>query len=254
LFIAMRAFYGLSLWITPHLLFTYPDLHHRLLREQVEQLEQQAALLRDNLKGQGTITRFFTVCKDLSPLFAFLALGVSFCTLLFTFVWLKPDVRAIRGPSLQVSYQPKNDELRFDFRATIANFGRQMDVVKSMQGELSSPSTGSHKIYFSSRTGDLTLKDATHDVTFPFTVREKTAIDVDIHMSQVLGSSAKNSFFSVGQAANVSRSHFLRIDLKMASNKDASARYCFEFRDEVLTEIENGQTKEILGVECGGEG
>src|ERR1039458_4278104 len=31
LFIAMRAFYGLSLWITPHLLFTYPDLHHRLL-------------------------------------------------------------------------------------------------------------------------------------------------------------------------------------------------------------------------------
>jgi hypothetical protein len=129
-----------------------------------------------------------------------------------------------------------------------------MDVVKSMQGELSSPSTGSHKIYFSSRTGDLTLKDATHDVTFPFTVREKTAIDVDIHMSQVLGSSAKNSFFSVGQAANVSRSHFLRIDLKMASNKDASARYCFEFRDEVLTEIENGQTKEILGVECGGEG
>jgi hypothetical protein len=35
LFIAMRAFYGLSLWITPHLLFTYPDLHHRLLRELV---------------------------------------------------------------------------------------------------------------------------------------------------------------------------------------------------------------------------
>jgi hypothetical protein len=33
LFIAMRAFYGLSLWITPHLLFTYPDLHHRLLSD-----------------------------------------------------------------------------------------------------------------------------------------------------------------------------------------------------------------------------
>jgi|SRR5271169_22430 len=228
------------------------DAEHPL-KEQVEQLEQQATLLRDNLKGRGAITRFITACKDISPLFAFLAFVVSFATLLFTFFWVKPDVRAIRGSSLQVSYSPKTGELRFDLRGTIANFGRQMDVVKSMQGELSSPSAGSHKIYFSSRTGDVTVKDATHDVTFPFTVREKTAMDVDIHMSQVLGSSTKNSFFGDGQAANASRSHLLSIDFKMASNKDASARYCFELRSEVLTEIESGQTKEILGVECGGE-
>lgn len=222
-------------------------------KEQVEQLEQQATLLRDSLKGRGALTRFITAFKDISPLFALLALVISFCTLLLTFFWVKPDVRAIRGSSLQVSYVPKNAELRFDLRATIANFGRQMDVLRSMQGELSSPSADSHKIYFSSRTGDVTLKDAIHDVTFPFTVREKTAMDVDIHMSQVLGSSTKNSLFGGEQAANVSRSHILNIGFKMASNKDASLRYCFELRGEVLAEVESGQTKEISGVGCGGE-
>jgi hypothetical protein len=46
LFIAMRAFYGLSLWITPHLLFTYPDLHHRLLGDFIVGLKVAAAAIK----------------------------------------------------------------------------------------------------------------------------------------------------------------------------------------------------------------
>ena len=44
------------------------------------------------------MARFVTGFKDISPLFAFLALIVSFSTLLLTFYWVKPDVRAIRAP------------------------------------------------------------------------------------------------------------------------------------------------------------
>lgn len=223
------------------------------LKEDVEQLEQQAALLNETLNARGKITRFIAVFKDLSPLFAFLAFCVSFFTLLLTFFWLKPEVRAIKSPTLTVSYLPKTGELGFDFKATIVNFGRQADFVKFVQAELSSPSMASHKIYFSSRTGDVILKNAADKVTFPLTLREKTAMDVNIHMSQVLGSSTREMFFKAGQTGDVSRTHTLQIDLKTESNRDASAQYCLELREEVLADIEKGQTKEILG-DCGGGG
>ena len=73
-----------------------------------------------------------------SSLFAFLALIISLCTLFLTFFWVDPDVRSIEGSSVQVSYVPKSSKLQVDLRATIANFGRQMDIVGWAQGELSS--------------------------------------------------------------------------------------------------------------------
>jgi hypothetical protein len=186
-----------------------------------------------------------------SSLFAFLALIISLCTLFLTFFWVDPDVRSIEGSSVQVSYVPKSSKLQVDLRATIANFGRQMDIVGWAQGELSS-SAGSPTVYFSSRTGDITLKDAGHEVTFPFTVRENTAMDVDVQMSQMLGSTTKSGFFSPGQTDRVSRSQLLSVTFKTASNRNASARFCFELRDEVLAEIEKGVTKEFSAVKCGG--
>ena len=122
-----------------------------------------------------------------------------------------------------------------------------------MQGELSSPSMGSHKIYFSSRTGDASLKKLVQRSDLAIHPTGKGGNGCGYPCFQVLGSSTKEGFFDVGQPANISRSHLLRVDFKMASGKDVSAQYCFDLRDEVLTEIENGQTKEFSVAGCGGE-
>lgn len=225
------------------------------LEETVRTLERQAASLRDKLKRSSRVRAFFTEFKDLLAFwFALSAFLVSFANLLLTFYWVTPDIHAIKGPNVQVSYVPERSELQLDFRITVANYGRGMDVVEWTQGVLSSAPPTSPTINFSTRTGEFTLSDVSHELAFPLTVAERTAIDLKGSVSQVLGTATKNSLFEKAGQAGGSRKYMLKIEFKTVSTKDASACFSFEVQDEVLAEIESGHTKEISTLECGGGG
>jgi hypothetical protein len=223
------------------------------LEDTAKTLELQAALLRDKLKRPSRVRAFFTESKDLLAFgFAALAFVVSSANLLLTFYWVKPDIHAIKGSTVQITYIPKQSELRLDFRITVANYGRRMDVVKWTQGGLSSATPQSPTINFSSRTGDFILKDVSHELAFPLTVAERTAIDINGSVSQVLGTATKSTLFQKAGQAGGSRSYTLNIEFKTVSTRDTSACFLFELQDEVLAEIESGHVKEISTLECGG--
>ena len=219
------------------------------------ELERNATLLRDQLKPQKGIKSHLAEIKDLTTfVFSLSALIIAFVSLLFTYVWLKPDIQLVKGSAVQVTWAPQKSELRLDFRITVANFGRRMDVVKWMQGELSSLSVNSQPIFFPSRTGDFTLKTPTKtELPFPFTVADKTAVDVDASVSQVLGTATHDSLFQKPSEPGSSRHLKLKVNLNTASGKDTATEFCFEVPDSVSAEIETGTTKEISTTECRGE-
>ena len=224
------------------------------LKETVEELERNTTLLRDKLKPRKGIKNHLACLKDLTSFFlSLLAFILSFLSLLFTYVWLKPDIQLVKGSAVEATWFPQTNELRLDFRITVANYGRRMDVVKWMQAQLSSLCTNSRPIFFSSRTGDFTLKTPTKiELSFPFTVADRSAMDVDASISQVLGTATHDSLFQKPNQSESSRILKLKVDLKTASGKDTATEFCFQVPDNVSAEIEAGTTKEISTTECRG--
>jgi hypothetical protein len=168
-----------------------------------------------------------------------------------TFYWIKADVRLMKASSIQISYVPQRDFIQVKLKAALANFGRGMDVAEWAQAELAPE--GSPAIFFSSRTGDVTLNSVGGQLNFPFSIREKSATDLDIELARTLGSSAKVALFNPAQSPDASRRQKLIVRVQTASTGTALAQLCFEVRGEVTQEIYRGMAKEISVEECGGE-
>lgn len=224
------------------------------LRESVDELERQASLLRDKVKPRKGIKSHFGEIKDLTTFFfSFFALSLSLISLLLTYFWLKPDIQLIKGSAVEITWAPKANELRLGFQITVANYGRRMDVVKSMEAELAPVAAQFQPIHFTSGTGDFTLKPpAKTELNFPFTVAEKTAMDVNTTVSQVVGTTTRESLFQKPSPLGASRKFKLEVHVYTASDKAAATEFCFETPDYLLGEIAAGDAKEITTEECRG--
>ena len=128
-----------------------------------------------------------------------------------------------------------------------------MDVVKSMQADFAPASAQFQTIHFTSRTEDFALKTPTKtELSFPFTVAEKAAMDVDTTVSQVLGTTTRDSLFQKPGQLGGSRKFKLEVHLDTASGKSPATEFCFEIQDYLLGEIAGGDTKEISPTDCRG--
>ena len=225
------------------------------VNETVGKLQNDVALLHDKVKPRkGWLKTHIAEFKDFFTfVFSLAALFISLASLLLTYVWLDPDVHLVKGSAVEVTWDPQATELRLGFQITVANYGRRMDVVKSMEADLTPLLAQFQPINFTSRTGDFTLKSPTKtELSFPFTVADKTAMDVNTTVSQVLGTPTRDSLFQKPSQLGGSRKFKLKVHLDTASGKAAATEFCFEIPDYLLTEIAGGDTKEISTTECRG--
>jgi hypothetical protein len=169
---------------------------------------------------------------------------------------LKPDIHLVKGSDVTVTWVPQENELRLGFQITVANYGRRMDVVQSMEADFAPiPVSAQFPIHFTSTQGNFALKPPEKtELSFPFTMPEKTAMDVNTTVSQELGTPTRDSLFRKPSQMGASRKFKLEVHLNTPSGNAAATAFCFELPDYLLGEIAGGDdTKEISPTDCGGE-
>jgi hypothetical protein len=77
-------------------------------------------------------------------------------------------------------------------------------------------------------------------------------MDLNTNVSQVLGTTTRDSLFQKPSQLGGSSRFKLLVHLDTASGKALATEFCFEIPDYLLGEIAGGDTKEISPTECRG--
>jgi len=221
------------------------------LSQSLQDLQEHTEILRRTVEKEGH-KRLFRFIKDLGPaLIASFALVISFLHFFFTFFWLTPDIRLVGGSDLRLSYQPETKNLKFGLKLTVANYGRQMDVISRTQAKLLAPdSPTSLPIMFSK--SEFVLGASSGNLSLPLALKENSAIDMNITASRTLGTDTLASFSdktTFGEHG-LTRRQFLQVSFTAESTSVPPMNLCFDLSHDVLLGLLEGEEISFTVTEC----
>jgi hypothetical protein len=190
--------------------------------------------------------------KDVATiLLSLAAFVVSFLAFKYT-VTQKPELRVLGGPYVSISYDANSEALALHLTAVVANYGRKMDVVKVAEGALSWDGSGAGPLRF----GEVALSVPSGPiVAWPLAVKDNSAMELDVTATRLVEheSESFNAFFSPKALGmrNLSRKYTFEIFFHTVAEGDVALRRCFEFTNDVLSEIEKGGRRTVHVSNCG---
>ncbi len=187
--------------------------------------------------------RIHLFLKDVGALtIAGFALGVASLNLILTFYWREPKIRVFGGPQVQIQYRQEAMKLDLRFKVTVANYGRQMDVINWVQAKLASPDSPSSSPVVFGRS-DIALEGVTGQVSLPFAIKDNAATELEVGAGQVLGTDAFKSFFELVRSDDQKRAKREMIELSFAAEDSQvrPLRLCFDLTKEIMLSLEKGK-------------
>jgi hypothetical protein len=223
----------------------------RLFAENIDNIKKQAEGLRKALGNSqnGPIERFL---KDYgSSVLSVVALLVSILSFGFTYFWLSPDIKLHGGREVSISYDPGAKTVKVVWRVVVANYGRKMDVVNWIQARVIAPGIPNSTSVELPESG---LNFLTRDgkVLTPFTLKENSALDIDMNAIQRLGKDTLDSFFdeTYFNEHRMERQQILEVKVDTEQESISLLRLCFTIAKDDLHALGTGQAFSTVLYEC----
>ncbi len=217
------------------------------LAQDLESIKKYTNALRN---GVPTWWRL-SVSKDtLTIALSLVAVLLSAFSLYRTF-FLSPDIRLTVGSEIDLSFDPKTNQLEVGFRSVLANYGGRMDVLRVAQGTLSWEQTqGRQPIIFPS--GSLSFSAGGRQLSLPLAAKENSAVELDIKAARVLGTGLRNRFFdsSTFATAGMTRKHEFELEFRSETEGSSTVESCFEFTKEILLDLSQGKPVNPVLTSC----